>query len=194
MKIRQTLLSLVLCATMAGTLPGVNVFADEVPPAGETVTQESTQESAQEQETPVESAETFEEPAEAPDEQEAEEPSAPVLDPQKAAEIEKADFSSKRIIVGTEGEILHPDNVLSSYDGVYLLQFDTEEEARNAYMEYDGKVDLLDIDSWSSLFQIQWGVVEYDPSKIRQLKLRQQLHIRAYKKLSIRSGALIIDR
>ena len=46
------------------------------------------------------------------------------------------DFSSKRIIVATEETALldvDAEHLVSSYNGIHILQFNTEEEAKEAY-------------------------------------------------------------
>ena len=44
------------------------------------------------------------------------------------------DFSSKRLLVAAdESVIIDPEHVLSDYAGVYLMQYDTETQAKYAY-------------------------------------------------------------
>lgn len=59
------------------------------------------------------------------------------------------DFSSARLILGTadEGIIEDMDNVVSSYDGVYLLQYASEKDAENAYAYYADKADFVSPDA-----------------------------------------------
>ena len=59
------------------------------------------------------------------------------------------DFSSARLILGTSDEniVTDTDNVVSEYDGVYLLQYDSAEEAENAYSCYYGKADFISPDT-----------------------------------------------
>lgn len=58
------------------------------------------------------------------------------------------DFSSMRIMVGTQDEGIFADMtpVLSSYHGVYLLQFEDEESAKDAYVYYLDKADFVEVD------------------------------------------------
>ena len=59
------------------------------------------------------------------------------------------DFSSARLILGTadEGIIEDMNNVVSSYDGVYLLQYASEKDAENAYAYYADKADFVSPDA-----------------------------------------------
>lgn len=59
------------------------------------------------------------------------------------------DFSSKRIIVATgEKALLDVDaeHLVSSYNGIHILQFDTEEEAKEAYGKYVLIADFVEVD------------------------------------------------
>ena len=67
-------------------------------------------------------------------------------------ELKKMDFSSKRLLVaGNEDLILDPEHVLSSYEGVFLLQYEDEEMTRNAFSYYYGKADFVDVDGTVSV-------------------------------------------
>lgn len=59
------------------------------------------------------------------------------------------DFSSCRLMVGTKDTELLADNenILSNYNGVYLLQYDTEEQTKDAYYTLIDKADFVNIDS-----------------------------------------------
>ena len=59
------------------------------------------------------------------------------------------DFSTGRLIVATDDASLLENNdaVISSYNNVYLLQYDTEEAARDAYAELYGRADIVEADS-----------------------------------------------
>ena len=53
------------------------------------------------------------------------------------AELNKIDFSSKRLLVAADTDvILDPEHVLSEYNGVFLLQYESAETARNAFSYY----------------------------------------------------------
>lgn len=58
------------------------------------------------------------------------------------------DFSNKRLLVGANDKsVFTPDtNVISGYNGVYLLGFDTEFETMSAYTYYYGIADLVEPD------------------------------------------------
>ncbi len=59
------------------------------------------------------------------------------------------DFSSCRILVKTDDEGIFTEQgpVLSSYEGVYLLQFDSPEQAREAYSYYMDKAEAVEVDT-----------------------------------------------
>ena len=63
--------------------------------------------------------------------------------------INTMDFSSKRLLVGTgdSSAIRDGDTVLSEYGGMYLIQYDSEQEAAEAYNDYYGSVDYVEPDS-----------------------------------------------
>ena len=61
------------------------------------------------------------------------------------ADTSSLDFSTKRLIVASEEE-LKDDHIISSYEGLYLLQFETEEEARQAYLSYLDKAEFVEPD------------------------------------------------
>lgn len=58
------------------------------------------------------------------------------------------DFSTKRLLVGTSDESVFTwdTNVISEYDGVYLLGFETEYEAMSAYTYYYSSADFVESD------------------------------------------------
>lgn len=60
-------------------------------------------------------------------------------------ELSAYDFSSKRLLVA--GDIIDPENELSSYDGVHLMQYKSESETKYAFSYYYGKAEFVDIDS-----------------------------------------------
>ena len=72
-----------------------------------------------------------------------------VTEEDRASDTSGMDFSSMRLIAGTEDAsvIRSTDNVISDYDGVYLLQYDSEDAAREAYDYYSGKTDFVAPDS-----------------------------------------------
>lgn len=63
--------------------------------------------------------------------------------------VEDIGFSSKRLLVGTSdvNDIREGDTVLSEYGGMYLIQYDTEDEAYQAYNDYYGNVEYVEPDS-----------------------------------------------
>ena len=67
-----------------------------------------------------------------------------------AEELSAMDFSSKRLLLAG-AEIIDPENVLSEYDGVYLLQYVDEYTALCAYSYYYGKAAFIEIDSVISI-------------------------------------------
>lgn len=62
--------------------------------------------------------------------------------------VEGIDFSTKRLLVGAaDASVFTWDTVVrGEYNGVYLLEFDTELSARSAYTYYRGKVSFVDAD------------------------------------------------
>ena len=61
-------------------------------------------------------------------------------------------FASKRLIVaGNSGIFEADDPILDSYAGLFLLQFETEEDAKIAYVRLYGKADFIEVDSPVSL-------------------------------------------
>ena len=66
-----------------------------------------------------------------------------------ASDAKKLDYSSKRLIIGTDDEsIIHcEDEILSNYENIYLLQFATEEETKNAYAYYSSKAEFVSPDT-----------------------------------------------
>lgn len=62
------------------------------------------------------------------------------------------DFSSKRLLVAAdEAVITDPEHVLSDYAGVYLLQYETEMQAKYAYAYYYGRSEFVDVDTVISI-------------------------------------------
>ena len=63
--------------------------------------------------------------------------------------LQNLDFSAKRIFVGTEDESIFtdPSVIVSSCNGLYLLQFENEETAKRAYVYYYDKAELVDVDN-----------------------------------------------
>ena len=64
-------------------------------------------------------------------------------------DLNALDFSSKRLLVS--GDIIDPENELSSYDGIHLMQYKDAETAKNAYSYYYGKASFVEIDSVISI-------------------------------------------
>jgi len=59
--------------------------------------------------------------------------------------LEGIDFSSARLLVA--GEIIDPENELSSYEGIHLMQYGSPEAARNAYAYYYGRTAFVEADT-----------------------------------------------
>ena len=58
------------------------------------------------------------------------------------------DFSSRRLLIAADpAVIIDPEHVLSSYAGVYLMQYETESQAKYAYAYYYGKSEFVDVDT-----------------------------------------------
>lgn len=63
-------------------------------------------------------------------------------------ELDEIDFSSKRLLVAAdETTIIDPQDILSSYNGVYLMQYETVQQAKYAYAYYYGKSTFVDVDT-----------------------------------------------
>ena len=137
-----------------GTMP-TNVFAESaqnapgdgnaaVQAAEQSVTEEKASEEVAENAAEVSEEKSEEVKSEASEEKSEEKPEI-------NAEVKKVmsdhDFASKRLIVaGKESIFEKEDPIISSYEGVYLLQFETEEEAAGAYARLDKKADFIDVD------------------------------------------------
>lgn len=62
------------------------------------------------------------------------------------------DFSSKRLIMAIDNSyIIDPEDILSTYNGVYLMQYETENQAKYAYAYYYGKSEFVDVDTVISI-------------------------------------------
>ena len=62
------------------------------------------------------------------------------------------DFSSARLLVGTgDASVVtgDRDNILSSYDGLYLIQYPDAQAAKEAYAGYVRTADFVDVDNAS---------------------------------------------
>ena len=59
------------------------------------------------------------------------------------------DFSSMRLIIATSDDsiFVEPESVIGSFGDIYLLQFTDEETAMKAYLYYQNKADLVDVDT-----------------------------------------------
>lgn len=71
------------------------------------------------------------------------------LDDNAVYSLPDVDFSSCRLLVGSENEELFTNcsNVLSSYEGVHLLQFESEEATKKAYISLLDRVDFVNVDT-----------------------------------------------
>lgn len=64
------------------------------------------------------------------------------------SDLAEIDFSSKRLLVATDANvILDPEHILSSYNGVYLLQYETETQTKYAYAYYYSRSEFVDVDT-----------------------------------------------
>lgn len=74
-----------------------------------------------------------------------------VLDPSARfteEDLAAIDFSSRRLLIAADpAVIIDPEHVLSSYAGVYLMQYETESQAKYAYAYYYGKSEFVDVDA-----------------------------------------------
>lgn len=71
------------------------------------------------------------------------------LDDNAVYSLPDVDFSSCRLLVGSDNEELFTNcsNVLSSYEGVYLLQFESEEATKKAYISLLDRVNFVNVDT-----------------------------------------------
>ena len=69
----------------------------------------------------------------------------------EAEEASEIDFSSCRLLVGTNDSTIFAenDNILSAYNGVYLLKYSSAEETKLAYNDLLSKADFVNVDSSS---------------------------------------------
>lgn len=69
----------------------------------------------------------------------------------EAEEVSEIDFSSCRLLVGTNDSTIFADsdNILSAYNGVYLLKYSSAEETKLAYNDLLSKADFVNVDSSS---------------------------------------------
>lgn len=69
----------------------------------------------------------------------------------EAEEVSEIDFSSCRLLVGTNDSTIFADNdnILSAYNGVYLLKYSSVEETKLAYNDLLSKADFVNVDSSS---------------------------------------------
>lgn len=69
----------------------------------------------------------------------------------EAEEASEINFSSCRLLVGTNDSTIFADNdnILSAYNGVYLLKYSSAEETKLAYNDLLSKADFVNVDSSS---------------------------------------------
>ena len=98
--------------------------------------------------------ETEEETVEVTTENETEEPKEELftkLDPSTGfteEDLAAIDFSSRRLLIAADSSvIIDEEHVLSVYNGVYLMQYETESQAKYAYAYYYGKSEFVDVDT-----------------------------------------------
>lgn len=158
-KIFSILLSCLMLASFI--VPQSMVLADDGS-AYELSMEQAAQEMPEEEAAPEAQAETeapAPEDASLPVQTEAETekenaPPAEAADPYQGAAVDisalhRLDFSSCRILVGTqdEGIFTDPSVIVSSYNGVYILQLSSQQEAARAYAYYFDKADFVEVDT-----------------------------------------------
>lgn len=95
----------------------------------------------------------------------------------EAEEASEIDFSSCRLLVGTNDSTIFADsdNILSAYNGVYLLKYSSAEETKLAYNDLLSKADFVNVDSSSfavaddSIQNIESQVMSEDLNPISEL-------------------------
>lgn len=95
----------------------------------------------------------------------------------EAKEVSEIDFSSCRLLVGTNDSTIFADNdsILSAYNGVYLLKYSSAEETKLAYNDLLSKADFVNVDSSSftvaddSIQDIESQVMSEDLNPISEL-------------------------
>ena len=109
----------------------------------------------EEQGEPESEQEEPESEQEEPESEQEEEKLFASIDPDSVlsdAELSKIDFSSKRLLVAADADvILDPEHVLSEYNGVFLLQYESAETARNAFSYYYGLAEFVEVDATVSI-------------------------------------------
>ena len=77
---------------------------------------------------------------------ETEEKQPTFTSPVEGVDVSGIDFSSKQLLIGTEDENIFTwdTTVISAYNGIFLTEYGSEEETRNAYTYYYGKADFVD--------------------------------------------------
>ena len=99
------------------------------------------------EENTEEAEETTDDSTEDEDREEKEKPASPYGDTEISAAAEGKDFSTRRLILAAEASVIvDPVNILSEYGGVYLMQYESEEQARLAFSYYSGKAYFVDAD------------------------------------------------
>ena len=104
----------------------------------EILTEEGPEEETTEEEVPAVVG-----PEEPQDPEEEKEPS--FATPVSGVSVDGLDFSTKELLIGTENPFIFTwdTTVVSGYEGMYLVRFETEEETRNAYTYYCGKAEFV---------------------------------------------------
>lgn len=95
----------------------------------------------------------------------------------EAEEVSEIDFSSCRLLVGTNDSTIFADsdNILSAYNGVYLLKYSSAEETKLAYNDLLSKAEFVNVDSSSfavaddSIQDIESQVMSEDLNPISEL-------------------------
>ncbi len=148
----------------AFTMPGSNVSiegnfiavetSESVEETEETIQEESTEGESVVQETESVSEAATEEPTEEPteDSTEVETETEEAVDIYASdfdfSSIEGIDFSSGRLLIaGDDSIFVDRDVIVSSYDGVYILQFTDIETAKRAYGYYSDKAAMVIVDT-----------------------------------------------
>lgn len=133
------------------------------------VTSETEENSSEDLETPSSSSETTttSESEEVENSKDAEEATNYVASSEATEEAEKQDFSSKELIVKIgDSNMVKADAVSGNYDNVYLMKYDTETEAKDAYMYYyDNTADDNEFVAVNAVFGI---ATDTDETKVEE--------------------------
>lgn len=123
--------------------------ATETPAPTETpeTTPEVTEEPKESVDETVQVVETTDQPEEEIHSEEAISSEEEVLEKEETPVNVDADLSSMRLIVAAEKNVIRQDDpVISEYNGIYLIQFETVQATAEAYEYYTSKADFVEPD------------------------------------------------